>query len=676
MLFRGTVLPVICALFCLSPIAVSAVAADHNPITVAGKEMLPGLQLTLIAAKQSFAVGERIPITMRYVYTGTKPLSVELINYDRSGRIMDFSFKGTGDDGVAVPDPTPWYGGICGGIRSAKALKPGEPYEQEVDLNEWLRFDKPGTYTIATSSSLIRSIQGGDLYSGPVIPLTGTPLKITITPRDPQSEATRIAKDKLDLAGNQDDKRIAAIRDLRFMISPGATDILVGCLEDTQSNIVYNAEWGLRSFPDMAPVKASVLRAMEAKHYEISPANRWNYVDLLSEADMKAAGNTGKLGDWTVKTRYAKPWQDLLNSKMMTQLGSFSPAKATQVTIEGIAQAGWPREDAKNWQRIFQGIEAVTPDLQEYAASEIMLCLYGWRNEAAIKAIGQQAPALRRIAANTKMNAKLRSAAICALHATGDDSQKTIVFDDLIAPHSLLSYEAHLTIGSYRAGDVAMRLLALLKSPDQEIVNSAAGRLRDNGQAARTASLVDAYSQMGKSTAEARGALLQAIAFKDPSQALPLIRKELLLPGRGAFGSEDPAIQTACRIDTPEYASFVDGHLRSSDADVRASWAYQVVETWRAAVAPMRTDEQFRQTIHTSKHTALVHIPLLLTLIHDDPDQKVRISASSTLAEISQIPKSGVYGATEEQLTSYQPLWQAWWNTHKAELLTTANAQL
>ena len=82
----------IVALLFLCGVHAGAHISDPDATIVAGKARLPGLQLTLITPKTRYEQGEPIDVTMRYTYTGTRPLAVEVVTYDRSGRIQDSGF--------------------------------------------------------------------------------------------------------------------------------------------------------------------------------------------------------------------------------------------------------------------------------------------------------------------------------------------------------------------------------------------------------------------------------------------------------------------------------------------------------------------------------------------------------------------------------------------------------
>ena len=93
----------------------SRAAPDPDAAFVSGKTPLPGLRLTLRTDRGRYEMGEPIPVTLRYTYDGSRPLTLKVVTGDRSGRIMDFGFGATDAAGKAVPDPMPFHGVLSGG---------------------------------------------------------------------------------------------------------------------------------------------------------------------------------------------------------------------------------------------------------------------------------------------------------------------------------------------------------------------------------------------------------------------------------------------------------------------------------------------------------------------------------------------------------------------------------
>ncbi len=102
----------------------------------------------------TFHRGERIPLTLEFWSDSPDKYKLSGATYDRSGRLPTEEFVLDRND---VVDPYADYfstrvlGGLAGGLRSYPVLD-AKPYKIEVNLNDWFRFDQPGTYRLYLKS--------------------------------------------------------------------------------------------------------------------------------------------------------------------------------------------------------------------------------------------------------------------------------------------------------------------------------------------------------------------------------------------------------------------------------------------------------------------------------------------------------------------------------------------
>src|ERR1700757_2524727 len=113
-----------------------------------------GPQLTVRTAdgQSTYYIGQRIPLELSFPAPDNKRYEIK-IGHDRSGRMHSERFDVAPSSGWA--DPLEAYfgggGGAGGGVYSTWALSL-EPRSVNLDLNEWVRFDQPGHYTIIAES--------------------------------------------------------------------------------------------------------------------------------------------------------------------------------------------------------------------------------------------------------------------------------------------------------------------------------------------------------------------------------------------------------------------------------------------------------------------------------------------------------------------------------------------
>ena len=251
------------------------------------------LTVRLATDHQQFRPGEIIPIELEFNSAIPKRFSVDGATYDRSGRLMIDEFLIDRIDDVS--DPMLDYfassaGYIGGGIRGIGVLG-AQPFTVKLELNDWFRFDKPGTYTLR-----VRSRRVTDDATGPaaIVPVESNAISFEILPRDAAWEASQLeaARQIIDANPRSTDSR-SGCRMLRFLGTDGAAMELLrrygsvpdqGCEFDymaglfgapNRAEVVRVMEMGLRA-PDQ-PITSGYLRALTTlsvylQHPEFRPA--------------------------------------------------------------------------------------------------------------------------------------------------------------------------------------------------------------------------------------------------------------------------------------------------------------------------------------------------------------------------------------------------------------------
>jgi hypothetical protein len=103
--------------------------------------------------KQNYFLGEAITTTFKVMNKGDT--SIRFPNggdYSNSGRHSRFSIRAVDEQGQVVRDPIPFPGG--GGIGSDNQIKPGESYTEDLLVNQWCAFSKPGKYKVTCKRTL------------------------------------------------------------------------------------------------------------------------------------------------------------------------------------------------------------------------------------------------------------------------------------------------------------------------------------------------------------------------------------------------------------------------------------------------------------------------------------------------------------------------------------------
>jgi hypothetical protein len=153
---------------------------------------VPGIGLDVIPSKRTFWQGEMIALTLRFKADMPGLFGVSNASYDRSGRLSIDRFHL--DRSEDTTDPLADYyrasGGYLGGGLSA-VNNLDTTIDVPIVLNEWFRFDRPGTYRLYVTSR--RLYPYGDITGQPLAPVTSTIAQFEIAAADPAWAASALA---------------------------------------------------------------------------------------------------------------------------------------------------------------------------------------------------------------------------------------------------------------------------------------------------------------------------------------------------------------------------------------------------------------------------------------------------------------------------------------------------
>jgi len=138
------------------------------------------LRVSILGGERPFRIGETIPIQLAFSTTIGNRYQINMASYDRSGRMEYEHFRVFPSDGSVDP-LTGRRGGIMGGITSFDFLA-SKPWPIQLNLNEWVRFTRPGTYRLEITSDRVerrnREVVGGMSH----VEVVANPITLTIVP--------------------------------------------------------------------------------------------------------------------------------------------------------------------------------------------------------------------------------------------------------------------------------------------------------------------------------------------------------------------------------------------------------------------------------------------------------------------------------------------------------------
>jgi len=237
--------------FCIA-VAVAAVqvAASAQPSNVPVTALLV---VRLTAATSRYHMGERIPFELEFRGIADADYYFSTDSCGPFGRLRSEQIAVTPADAVEDPLASLSIGGSC--LSSFQALD-GTPLVIRGSLTDWVRFTRPGTYTVVVSSTRLQR------HSRQAVPpMASIPITVTITPIDTAWAAAQVfqAGELIDHGDPSEVKDGTAIlRDL-------GTEAAARALVDRYDTIDALDGNGLLAGITSSPHRALIIRELETR---------------------------------------------------------------------------------------------------------------------------------------------------------------------------------------------------------------------------------------------------------------------------------------------------------------------------------------------------------------------------------------------------------------------------
>lgn len=233
--------------------------------------------------RKRFAMGETIPLVLRFSSTVPDTYELDVGTWDNSGRLESDTLR---FDTSQVVDPLAHYfdnGRTGGGARPRPSFLGRSPTEVKITLNELARFVSPGTYRVFVESTRTQRSTASDVLS----------LEIVDDPKWADAELARVVT-ALSAKDTSREAALEARRSLRFLSTRGAVKAMVDDLCGADDRDRFQTELGLFSSPFRPEVRAALLAGLAAPACAITPS----YLGILarvSEGDGGLGANDGVL---------------------------------------------------------------------------------------------------------------------------------------------------------------------------------------------------------------------------------------------------------------------------------------------------------------------------------------------------------------------------------------------
>lgn len=285
-------------LFLLLTLAFGFVESETEPDPEPSPPVDPKvlLQISVAAKNNEFRVGEKIPVTLAFNTRVKNRYELDEADYDRSGRLPSEHFTVTPGDGAEDPLAdyfAPDNAHIGGGLRGFRILTQ-KPWTIVLNLNEWVRFTKPGEYKLTVSSDRVEILDSSKLNGKARVTAVSNPITLKIVARDPawERQALNDAIAKLNAPGplkrattqgSFEASRLEAAENLRFLGTADAVRELVRQMGAENSGIPSTCFFGIISSPERAVASEALADALAAPDYPITD----DFLNTLQWIDRK-----------------------------------------------------------------------------------------------------------------------------------------------------------------------------------------------------------------------------------------------------------------------------------------------------------------------------------------------------------------------------------------------------
>jgi len=218
------------------------------------------VQLQLSTNAPVYRQGELIPLELSFTSRVPNRYQVNMASYDRSGRMNYEKFLVEPADGTSDPLLVYFHSGsffLGGGLTNFEFLS-DTPYVIHLNLNEWVRFDKPGHYRLTVTSQRVSDALGGKtFYQGAVQELKSNSIELQIVEPDDAWQQAQLREILADFDSGPpptgpllSDQRLAAVTRLRYLGSAEAARELARHLRGDDNQVDWACLFGLVGSPN------------------------------------------------------------------------------------------------------------------------------------------------------------------------------------------------------------------------------------------------------------------------------------------------------------------------------------------------------------------------------------------------------------------------------------------
>lgn len=354
--------------------------------------------------KTQFRQGEIIRIEMAFASSLPRTYILNAASYDRSGRLEIDDYHVAPEDGTVDPlndyREIGLFGFMGGGLYTTPELE-SKPYRITAELNEWVRFDRPGKYRLSVTTDRVSKLKadGSSAFNSPSLAVVSNTIEFEIIAPDKAwsrqklTEATAL----LNATGKSEEQRVAC-RTLRFMNSTASAGEMMRRFRGTDASCDSEYSFGLIGSPHRALIVKEMESLMVAPEHPVSGSflHTLSLLRYLLEHPEPPPpypqGDAEKSKLWQDEMQKRRAAYEQLLTNYMEQLGAVVSRKQKEALAISLNTLFEYRRDAsRSDEQLSSALLNVFADLP--GDKQYVLLYYRW------KQIGNQSwlPLLRRI---------------------------------------------------------------------------------------------------------------------------------------------------------------------------------------------------------------------------------------------------------------------------------------
>jgi hypothetical protein len=529
------------------------------------------LTLRIAGGQIRFHTGEIIPIELVFTSQSPNRFVLDSATYDRSGRLTLDEFHVEPIDRVS--DPLLDYfaaaaGFIGGGIRGMPVLN-DQPTIVKLELNEWFRFDHPGTYRLSVRSRRVTDDAGAGKASRQPLVIDSNVVTFEIVPGDPDWASATLASALriLNSTGAHAEPR-EGCRMLRFLATDAAVDEMIARFDDARWGCGFDYIAGLFSAPNRERVVSEMESALERPEQSVS-SSFLRTLALLAIYVAYPEYRPSQTSD--TKGRFPPPGEVARNQQLIdTEI-----AKYRAIVLASVSEKARPAR-ALTLADPFSAQKAPDDTLRRQLAGAFLdlpaerqwnLLEYSWGRLASPDML----PALRTLVAHgPAANQPFGDVALLRLCQLAPDEGRPLLLNEIAAPPPGATLR---TLGSLPDRELPLlddRLASNVESLRGDLSLHAELLQRYGTEAVATRVLAAVQDRLAGLACQSKAALLGYFVRVDPGLGARLVA-DALAARRETGCYTSVLLDTAKLHMAPELESAAVAHLTDSESEVVAN---------------------------------------------------------------------------------------------------------